>query len=64
MTEEQLLELLKKVWSRETSADEAMEELLGLGEKRYARDVTNKVFTVGVTLNIDCSYGAEYTTGV
>jgi hypothetical protein len=64
MTEDQLLEVLKSVWSRETSADQAMEQLLSLGEKRYARDVTNKVFTVGVTLNVDCSYGAEYTTRV
>jgi len=53
MTETKLLELLKNVWNREMSADEAMEELLSHGEQRYRRDVTNKVFVCGVELYVD-----------
>jgi hypothetical protein len=62
MKEEALLELLKKVSNGQTSADEALAELLELGSKSYARDVTNKVFVAGVNLHVDCTYGCEYTS--
>lgn len=62
MKEEELLELLKKVWSRETSADEALAELLSVGAKSYGRDVTNQVFVAGVNLHVDTSCGCEYTS--
>ena len=64
MKEEALLELLKKVWARETSADDALEELLNAGTKSYGRDVTNKVFVTGVNLHVDTTYGCEYTNGL
>lgn len=61
MKEEELLELLKKVWSRETSTDEALAELLSVGTKSYGRDSTDQVFVTAVNLHVDCTYGCEYT---
>jgi len=53
MTETKLLELLKNVWNREMSADEAMEELLSQGEKQYARDETNEARVWGIDIHVD-----------
>jgi hypothetical protein len=64
MTETKLLELLKTVWHREMSADDAMDELLSHGAQRYGRDVTNKAFVCGIELYVDFADDLEYTRGL